>query len=238
MKKCLMFVLIIILTNVAYSNNDYQDVIYLKNGGIIRGMIIEQIPNKSIKIKTADSNVLVFKSEEIKKITKELKEIYSNSSGLKKGYKGIVTFSYLLGIGDFQHDRVKFDFINGYQVNPYISIGVGIGFRYYTKSAEYIIPFFYDTKITFSDSELSPFFSLGIGSSIGTNGLSNDIIGFIFNPAFGMTIKGAYSNVNIGIGYELQQFIETYYEYGFGYVSRDEYIMEYGAFELFIGISF
>ena len=51
---------------------EYQDVVYLKNGSIIRGMIIEQIPNVSLKIQTKDSNVFVFKMEEIEKITKEL----------------------------------------------------------------------------------------------------------------------------------------------------------------------
>ena len=51
---------------------EYQDVVYLKNGSIIRGMIIEQIPNKSIKIQTKDGNVFVFEMDEIEKITKEL----------------------------------------------------------------------------------------------------------------------------------------------------------------------
>ena len=50
----------------------YQDVVYLKNGSIIRGMIIEQIPNKSIKIQTKDGNVFVFEMDEIEKITKEV----------------------------------------------------------------------------------------------------------------------------------------------------------------------
>jgi len=49
----------------------YEDVVYLKNGSIIHGIIIEQIPNQSIKIKTADKNVFVFKIEEIEKISKE-----------------------------------------------------------------------------------------------------------------------------------------------------------------------
>lgn len=49
----------------------YEDVVYLKNGGILRGIIIETIPNVSIKIQTRDKNVFVLKMEEIEKITKE-----------------------------------------------------------------------------------------------------------------------------------------------------------------------
>lgn len=51
---------------------EYQDVVYLKNGGILRGMIIEQIPNVQLKIQTKDGSVFVYKIEEIEKITKEL----------------------------------------------------------------------------------------------------------------------------------------------------------------------
>jgi hypothetical protein len=50
---------------------DYVDVVYLKNGSIIRGIIVEQIPDVSIKIKTADGSLFVFKMSEIEKITKE-----------------------------------------------------------------------------------------------------------------------------------------------------------------------
>jgi len=51
--------------------NEMVDVVYLKNGGVRRGIIIEQIPGKSLKIKTNDGSVYVFKMDEIEKITKE-----------------------------------------------------------------------------------------------------------------------------------------------------------------------
>ena len=53
---------------------EYVDVIYLKNGSIIRGMVMEQIPNESIKIQTADGSLFVYKMDEVLKITKELKQ--------------------------------------------------------------------------------------------------------------------------------------------------------------------
>ncbi len=45
-------------------------VVYLKNGSIIHGIIIEQVPNVSIKIKSGP-NVFFYKMEEIEKFTKE-----------------------------------------------------------------------------------------------------------------------------------------------------------------------
>lgn len=49
-----------------------QDFVYLKNGSIIKGLIIEQIPNSQIKIQTKDGSIFVFKMDEIEKITKEI----------------------------------------------------------------------------------------------------------------------------------------------------------------------
>ena len=44
-------------------------VVYLKNGSVIKGMIIEQVPNVSITIMTQDGNRFVFDLTEIQKIT-------------------------------------------------------------------------------------------------------------------------------------------------------------------------
>jgi len=51
--------------------NKYIDVVYLKNGSIIRGTILEQIPNVSIKIQTKDGSLFVYKMDDVEKITKE-----------------------------------------------------------------------------------------------------------------------------------------------------------------------
>lgn len=58
-------------STVCFSQRQMQDVVYLKNGSVIRGMIVEQIPNKTIKIETKDGNLFVYSFDEIQKITKE-----------------------------------------------------------------------------------------------------------------------------------------------------------------------
>lgn len=47
------------------------DVVYLKNGSIIRGNVIENEPATHIKIQTKDGSIFVYKAEEILKITRE-----------------------------------------------------------------------------------------------------------------------------------------------------------------------
>ncbi|WP_052592668.1 hypothetical protein [Aureispira sp. CCB-QB1] len=55
-------------------NNDQTpkmpDVVYLKNGSIIKCTIIEQIIGETIKIETSDGSIFVYKMEEVSKITK------------------------------------------------------------------------------------------------------------------------------------------------------------------------
>ena len=53
------------------SAQQMEDVVYLKNGGLIRGTIIEQVVGKSLKIQTRDGNVFVYEMDEIAKISKE-----------------------------------------------------------------------------------------------------------------------------------------------------------------------
>jgi TM2 domain-containing membrane protein YozV len=50
---------------------ELQDVVYLKNGGVIRGVIIEQIPLEKLRIRTADGSIFVYQMSEIERITRE-----------------------------------------------------------------------------------------------------------------------------------------------------------------------
>ncbi|MCL2040306.1 MAG: hypothetical protein FWG85_07750 [Bacteroidetes bacterium] len=52
------------------AENKLQDVVYLKNGSIIRGTIMEIIPDQTIKIESGN-NLFVYKMEEISEIKKE-----------------------------------------------------------------------------------------------------------------------------------------------------------------------
>jgi len=98
MKKVAFLLTALLLSVVIYAQqNNLVDVVYLKNGSILRGIIIEQIPNESIKLQTADSNIFVYQTSEIEKITKEpavkqsRKQLVYGDNGLqhRKGYIGL-----------------------------------------------------------------------------------------------------------------------------------------------------
>lgn len=238
MKKYLMLLLFALITNVSFGQSNYQDVVYLKNGSIIRGTIIEQVPNKSIKIETVIKSVFVYQMDEIEKLTKETIQGKSggslSNSGLRSGYKGIVELGYQIGTGDYGMDRFKLNIINGYQVNPYFSLGLGTGLRYYFDAEALLIPVFADFRANFINNKISPYLSLGVGYSLNA---TDDFegIGFLLNPTVGVSFKVSdKSAMNVALGYEMQK-MEFY---NGGYYGYNTSSVNSGAISINVGISF
>lgn len=59
------------LTATAVAQITQRDVVYLKNGSVIKGAVLEQIPDKTVKIQTSDGSIFVFQMSEVERITKE-----------------------------------------------------------------------------------------------------------------------------------------------------------------------
>ena len=71
MKKIWLFMLLVFGSFAFCMAQEMQEVVYLKNGSVIRGVIIEQIPGKSLKIQTNDGSIFAYEMYEVEKITKE-----------------------------------------------------------------------------------------------------------------------------------------------------------------------
>ena len=74
MKKLFLSFMLVLASVVLFAQGTYKEVVYLNNGSIIKGVILEQVPNESVKIQTADGSVFVYPMSEIQKIAKELVE--------------------------------------------------------------------------------------------------------------------------------------------------------------------
>ena len=62
MKKIILsFMCLIFILGSTFSQNNFEEVVYLKNGSIVRGTIIEQIPNQTLKLQTKEGNIFVYK---------------------------------------------------------------------------------------------------------------------------------------------------------------------------------
>lgn len=115
---------IIILVNTAFAQT-YQDVVTLKNGSVIRGTIIETSPNESIKIKTKDGSVFVYKMDEIEKYGKE--EIKKEEIKVDNDEESYTPEkNKKLGSLGFRKGKSYFSILGGYAWGP----AVGAGYEY------------------------------------------------------------------------------------------------------------
>lgn len=218
MIKLALGVIVMITSLKALAQTNYEDVVYLKNGGVIHGIIIEQIPNKSIKIQTSDRNIFVYPMEEIDKFTKEQIEFSGRSNSAhgkneikQSGYTNITEVNLGFGVGNYSEDfSFGIQTINGYLVNPYFSIGFGIGVDKYKYAT--FLPLFADIRANFMAAPVTPFFAADAGYSLG---FEQNKGGLLLNPSFGVKFLVAPKTfMNISFGYRYQENRVDYY---FGY---------------------
>lgn len=217
---------------IAINAQNYQEVVYLKNGSIIRGIIFEQVPNKSLKIQTRDGNVFVYQMTEVEKITKEApinNRSYNNFSeeeqpitfgdGFNKHYRGFLHESFTIGNGDYEINRNDLTTSHGIQILPQLFAGAGVGVSYffnsdYDDSGVWSFPIFAHLRSEFLNKRISPYADMKIGYTIG-----NEIDGFYFAPTIGCHFYFGNSKwgASVGIGYTLQM-ADAY-----NYYSRSNY---------------
>ena len=71
MKKFLLIVCAVFATTLYAAAQQLEDVLYLKNGSVVRGVIMEQQPGRSVKIQTYGGSLFVYSMDEIEKMTRE-----------------------------------------------------------------------------------------------------------------------------------------------------------------------
>lgn len=230
--KQLIFLLCMLFafSQLSYSQTLVKETVYLKNGSIIKGIVIEHIPEKSIKIQTADGSIFVYKTDEVEKITKDIitrpnnrnvkpqsspNTLLDYSGNDYSGYRGFVDFGYTIGTGDYNLGRLELTTSHGYHFNPYIFLGAGTGFHYYCtdEADEFVIPVFADFRANFIKGPIVPFATLKLGYSFTTSEFDN--LGVYLAPAIG--VKFMLHNkqaLSVSLGYTCQWTkIDEYYEY-------------------------
>jgi hypothetical protein len=96
MRKTIFIVLGILLPLFIHSQT--LDVVYLKNGSVIKGSITEFVPSDHVKITTSDGSIFVYNSSEIEKITKETTSSSKPTVDINK-YGGKFSYGIALGGG-------------------------------------------------------------------------------------------------------------------------------------------
>lgn len=148
----------------------YEEVIYLKNGSVLRGDVLEQT-QEEIKIKIAGGSVLVYKMSEVERIAKEEKKFKEKKQSKDftvqdTGYYHSVTFGLLPGQGEFGNFAFggSLHYVFGYQYKPIIGAGIGIGADSYIYSEiRNVIPVYLEVRGYLKNQPFAPYYSLQAG---------------------------------------------------------------------------
>lgn len=230
MRKILSLWLLMICGILAFCQNNFEDVVYFKNGSIIRGNIIEQIPNETLKIQTKDGNVFVCNLIEVQKITKEApyrnpeinqsiqtleKPVQKNQAMkmyLRKGFIGVTEIGSLFArkISDKNNAGFSFNQLLGKRTSQTFSIGMALGIDI-NKYVLYV-PVTVDSRIYFIKKRITPFINLAPGYAmllIKSSYEYNSEIYHAFITNFGLGIEYKITTslgISLNIGGRLSYF--------------------------------
>ena len=216
----LLFLFIGCYTQKVSAQQNLQEVIYLKNGSIIRGTIIEQVPNKTIKIQTIDGNVFAYQMDEVEKITKE--PTYTNEKTDMNGGVGRYAGYFFFGVSPLINQYsgkaiLSFHAINGIVVGKHTTIGIGIGYEFINEyNYDYadqirFIPIWLDARTFFLEGNLKPYIYGNIGFTEGQVSLTY----LNSTTTSNWQAEGFNYIFGAGIKYEFTQYFGMLLEAGF-----------------------
>lgn len=212
----ILCVVFLILINV-YPQKQMLDVVYLKNGSIIKGEILEINRDKELIILTTDNKKWIFHINEIDYVKHE--KGTPSGSLVNQLTKGYINFSGMgLLIGDKSNEQIapfSVSMVNGYAINQHVSIGGGVGLEFLEITS---VPIFADTRYYIGQNRANPFVSLQGGYSFPIEDKSsnyyqqmNNVGGYLINPGLGLLVH-FYSGeaLFVHLGYRHQKVKYTY----------------------------
>jgi hypothetical protein len=246
-----LFSIILFVPQFSHAQEKLQDVIYLNNGSILHGEIIEIKINETITIITNCGDKWVVNQNEILRIEKEplSKEIRKDSNDYihckPKGYYSNINVGFMLsGEMESLFPSLSLMFLNGYRFDWGLALGAGVGIDLIDET---YMPLVGDIRYSFKDSKLSHFvfFQGGYAMPLGSpdpydfnyyESEPESKGGYIINPGIGLKLnlndKNAFS---FAIGYKYMQVKHEYIENSGQKINRTT---EYNRITLGIGFHF
>jgi hypothetical protein len=206
----IFFLIICFLTCLqANAQRILQDVLYLKNGSILRGKLLE-VNADTIKIEITGGNIFVYPASEAKGITREKPRITYKQTGFRFTLEnGLLIGRTPKGNSFGANQRTTsytLQMVSSLQLRPELAIGAGVGIDAYNN---YVIsPVYLRLHGTLFNKLISPLYMLDTGYGFYSHVFneSNDGEGgLMINPAIGLSIRtGRSSSFIINVGYRQQ----------------------------------
>lgn len=219
-----VFLLFLFSFSDSYSQAGYEDVLYLKNGKILKGRILK-IEEQRIEFASNTGNAVIISMLEVEQIRREPTDRRlrnaKDSIFKAKGFITVAELSYAYGtgivktrIGSFQNSMRGYNLSvsRGYLIAPTFYMGLGAGYNHYEDTK--FLPVFLDLRSDFFRERLRPLFALRIGHSFGWKDNQNGVDwgGFMIQADLGIKLMLSYgSSVYLSIGTRSQQVKIPYF---------------------------
>ena len=162
MKKLLLSLVLVLSSLVMFAQSNMREVVYLKNGSVIKGVILEQVQDESVKIQTSDGSIFVYPMADVERITKETVETqvqqsssYSVNGLMERDGRDLVirgrelsdselmTLLSYEGYETYMSARKQFNTGNGFLIPGWITFGSAMTLAFiagYTGNVDLMIP--------------------------------------------------------------------------------------------------
>jgi hypothetical protein len=240
MKTCLSLIIFLaaLIPAFAQTQDNREDVIYMKDGRVLRGKMLEQNYGVSYTIRVSEDSVITVPAAKIDRITKEERPDDRPKPGYKnKGY--LFEFQFHL---DAVGGGVRM--INGYKINQYAILGVGIGLGgiYLSVNGQTInndaapysgfyFPFFLYYSGDILKKDITPFYVLEAGYAVAYDPLPGGADGATY-IRYNTINGGPMGSVGFGVRiYQNRKFVFTLSaNLDFQYAHTDVYDQELGSY--------
>jgi hypothetical protein len=160
MKKQALFIIFLIITGLELTAQKTKDVLYLKNGSIIYGKLIEA-DSVQYKFQTSDGSMFIYSLPEVDKFTKEAPWFDGRKSG---GFILSLETGLLIGPQNSTYPApFSFDILAGYTFNTRTSLSLGSGVLYVGRP---FTPVLLEFRQVFYDKKASPFILIRGGAIV------------------------------------------------------------------------
>jgi len=135
MRKSFFVFVFFLLYQLLLFGSDYVDVVYLKNGDIAKGVIIENVPNEYVKLEIQGGTILTFNYADIEKFGKEKniktdtdQSTYSsansqfNINSIQKGIKAGFNMGKFIGDDSDLDDNIDPKYALGFTLGGFFSL--------------------------------------------------------------------------------------------------------------------
>jgi hypothetical protein len=212
MKKHLftLILIVIIVFEFPLSAQKTKDALYLKNGSIIYGKLLE-ISENNYKIETSDKSLFIYPSAEVEKFQKENPRFEGRR---EKGPGFALEAGLLAGAQNNDFDApFSFNFLVNYTTDTKNIFSIGSGAEFLGST---FAPLFFEYKRLFSERRVTPFLFLRGGGLVHI-GDDSDSDEYPYQYNYSKDYKGGASfGFGTGISWAKED-IETYLSFSFRY---------------------